>query len=148
VEGTFLKYILDTAPWINSVTIPGVIPKRILDILATEEEKGVCSVSLLETARLYHVGRLRLNGTLNELFSKALAENVRLLELTPEIAVTTTLLPADFQADPFDRTIAATTRTLGVTLITCDPLIRDSGVCPVEFYAFKPSRIQGRTSRS
>ncbi|MBL9172545.1 MAG: hypothetical protein JNL10_03335 [Verrucomicrobiales bacterium] len=41
---------------------------------------------------------------------------------------------------PFDRTIAATARALGLILITADRKIRDARFCEVVFYPFKPSR--------
>ena len=142
-------YLLDTAPWVNSVTISDVIPERIIKLLARDEPKGVASISLLETAILHRIGRLNLEGTLDEFFSAALARDIEILELTPAIAAGTNQLPADFQGDPFDRTIVSTARSLGLTLITCDPAIRDSAIrdseiCAVEFYHFKPARGRAR----
>lgn len=42
-----MKYFLDTAPWINAVTLPHVLPGRIRHLLESEERKGLCSISLL-----------------------------------------------------------------------------------------------------
>jgi PIN domain nuclease of toxin-antitoxin system len=138
-----MKYLLDTAPWINGVTMPEVIPDRVRRLLATNSAKGLCSVSLLETAILHRLGRMKFEGRLPEFFALGLGEDVQLLELTPAIAAKTNELPEDFHGDPFDRTIVATAAALNLTLITADPAIRDARACAVEYYPFRPSRTGG-----
>jgi PIN domain nuclease of toxin-antitoxin system len=140
MERVKVKYLLDTAPWINGVTLPQVIPERIRRLMATKETKGLCSISLLETAILYRLGRLESDSTLEEFFAVGLSADLQLLELTPAIAGTTNNLGAGFQGDPFDRTIVATAAALDLTLITSDEAIRDSHACRVEYYPFKRSR--------
>ena len=135
-----MRYLLDTAPWINGVTVPEALPLRIRHLVETDEKKGLCSVSLLETAILHRLGRLTLEGPLEHFFAAGLSADVQLLELTPAIAVRTNGLPGEFSGDPFDRTIIATAAILNLTLITTDPAIRDAGACAVEYYPFKPSR--------
>jgi len=135
-----LTYLLDTAPWINGVTLPHVLPERIRRLLASAETKGLCSISLLEAAILYRLGRLDIAGTLLQFFAAGLSADLQVLELTAAIAVKTNELSDDFQGDPFDRTIVATAAALNLKLITADPAIRDAKVCPVEYYPFKPSR--------
>jgi PIN domain nuclease of toxin-antitoxin system len=142
MEGAGLKYLLDTAPWINGVTLPQTLPQRIRRLLETGEAKGLCSVSLLEAAILYRLGRLELNGSLAQFFAAGLSADLQLLELTPAIAARTNELSEDFHGDPFDRTIVATAATLNLKLITTDPAIRDAKQCAVEFYPFKPSRAR------
>lgn len=140
MERAGVRYLLDTAAWINGVTLPEVFPQRIRRLLGSGEKKGLCSISLLETAILHRLGRLKFNGTLTELFAVGLSVDVRLLELTPAIAAGTNELPEDFPGDPFDRTIVATAALLHLKLITADPAIRDTRACAVEYYPFKPSR--------
>ncbi len=135
-----MKYLMDTAPWINAVTLPQSVPRRIHDLLGTNGRIGLCSVSLLEAAILHRLGRLQLRASLSEFFAAAMAANLQLLELTPAIAVKTNELPADFQGDPFDRAITATAAILGLTLLTTDAAIRDAKVCAVEYYPFRLSR--------
>jgi PIN domain nuclease of toxin-antitoxin system len=135
-----VKYLLDTAPWINAVTLPMALPERIRRLLESSETKGLCSISLLETAILHRLGRMELPGSLAEFFGVALAANLRLVELTPAIAAKTNELPPNFHGDPFDRTIVATATALNLTLITADSAIRDAAMCAVEYYPFKPSR--------
>jgi len=140
MEGIALRYLLDTAPWINGVTMPLVLPERIREVLKSPEAKGVCSISLLELAILHRLGRVEFEGTLPQFFAAGLSSDVQVLELTAAIAVKTNELPKDFPGDPFDRTIVATASVLNLTLITADPALRDAEVCAVEFYPFKPSR--------
>ncbi len=140
MEGAQLRYLLDTAPWINGVTLPESLPPRIRRLLEGAEKKALCSVSLLETAILHRLGRLKFEGTLDQFFGAGLSEDIDLLELTPAITAKTNELPAGFPGDPFDRTIIATAVSLNLTLITTDPVIRDSGACAVEYYRFKPRR--------
>ena len=135
-----MRYLLDTAPWINGVTLPETLPLRIRRIVENAERKGLCSISLLETAILHRLGRLKFEGALEHFFAAGLSEDVHLLELTPAIAARTNELPQDFPGDPFDRTIIATAVVLNLTLITTDPAIRDTGACAVEYYPFKRRR--------
>ena len=140
MERLAVSYLLDTAPWINGVTLPEVFPERIRRLLASTETKGLCSISLLETAILYRLGRLSIEGTLLQLFAAGLSADVQVLELTPAIAAKTNEFSADFHGDPFDRTIVATAAVRNLKLITADPVIRDAKMCAVEYYPFKPSR--------
>lgn len=135
-----MKHLLDTAAWINGVTLPEVLPQRVRRLLATEETKGLCDISLLEAATLFRLGRLKFTGPITELFSVGLSSDLQLLALTPAIAAKTNDLGPDFQGDPFDRTIVATAVVHDLILITADSAIRDAGVCRVEYYPFKPSR--------
>lgn len=137
-----MRYLLDTAPWINGVTIPEVFPQRIRRLLASTETKGLCSISLLEAAILYRLGRLDIDGTLPQFFAAGLSADLQVLELTPAIAVKTNDLSGDFPGDPFDRTIVATAAALNLKLITADPAIREAKMCAVEYYPFKPLRTR------
>jgi PIN domain nuclease of toxin-antitoxin system len=135
-----VTYLLDTAPWLNGVTLPSSLPVRIRRLVGKSEQKGLCSVSLLEAAILHRLGRLKFEGALEDLYAVGLSQDLRLLDVTPAIAARTNDLPEDFPGDPFDRTIVATAAALGLTLITTDPAIRDAGACAVEYYPFKPVR--------
>jgi PIN domain nuclease of toxin-antitoxin system len=140
VERPVLKYLLDTGPWLNSLTMPEVLPRRVQHLLGSTETKYLCSISLLETAILHRLGRFRIRGTLLEFFSTAKVADLEILELTAGIAAKTNELPDGFPGDPFDRTIVATAAVLGLTLVTADAAARDARMCEVEFYPFKPSR--------
>jgi PIN domain nuclease of toxin-antitoxin system len=137
-----MQYLLDTATWVNNVLTPQVLPSRIRRLLDTSDVKGLCGVSLLETAIHHRRGRLEVSGTLLEFFDVALAKDIELIDLTPAIAAATNDLPEAFPGDPFDRTITATAHLLGLKLITPDPQIRDAQFCRVEYYPFRPSRAR------
>ena len=117
--------------------LPDSLPKRVRRLLEAEEVIGLCSVSLLETAILYRLGRLRFEGALEDFFSVGLSADLRVLELNATIAAITNDFPKNFPGDPFDRTIVATAAALDLTLITTDTAMRDTGKCGVEFYPFK-----------
>jgi PIN domain nuclease of toxin-antitoxin system len=142
MEGTRVKYLLDTAPWINAVTLPETVPARIRRLLATSDKKGLCRISLLESAILHRLGRLQIEGTLMDFLGAGLSEDLDLLDLTPAIAARTNDFSRGFTGDPFDRTIIATAAVLNLTLITTDTAIRDLAACAVEYYPFKPARFR------
>ncbi len=52
---------------------------------------------------------------------------LRIAELTPQIAVASTVLPGDFHSDPADRILIATAREFGLQLVTRDRFIIDYG---------------------
>ena len=140
MEGLEVKYLLDTAPWINGVTLPKALPLQVRRLLENTDKKGLCSVTLLETAILHRLGRFRLEGALGDFFAVGLSSDIQVLDLTPAIAARTNELPPGFQGDPFDRTIVATAAVMNLTLITTDRAIRDAEACAVEYYAFRPLR--------
>ena len=43
MERGSVRCLLDTAPWINGVTMPQVLPERIRRLGETPEPKGLCS---------------------------------------------------------------------------------------------------------
>jgi PIN domain nuclease of toxin-antitoxin system len=55
------------------------------------------------------------------------APSISLLQLTPEIAVLSTRLPADFHGDPADRIIVASARKSGAYIVTKDSKIVEYG---------------------
>jgi len=73
-------------------------------------------------------GRLRLSSDCLAWIRTALsAPGIRLMPLTPEIAVASARLPAAFHGDPADRILVATARDHGLTLVTKDERIRAYG---------------------
>ncbi len=89
-------------------------------------------MSLWEIAKLVERGRIELTGSLDEclvpLETHAL---VTILPLTARVAIESTRLGARFPSDPTDQLIAATARVHGLTLLTADERIVDSGVVSV-----------------
>jgi PIN domain nuclease of toxin-antitoxin system len=70
------------------------------------------------------VGRLELAGRTTEWIRLALRyPGVRLVPLTPRIAVEANELPDPFHRDPADRILVATARVHGFPLLTADQKI-------------------------
>jgi PIN domain nuclease of toxin-antitoxin system len=82
---------------------------------------GVSAISAWEIAKLLEYNRLELPCPLNEWFYEALSyPGIRLIELTPEIAIESTKLPGEFHPDPADQIIVATARLYDSPLVTTD----------------------------
>jgi PIN domain nuclease of toxin-antitoxin system len=82
---------------------------------------GICTISLLEIARLVQRGRILLPKPTQEWFDMALIqEGIVLISITPEIAIGSVTLPDKFHKDPADRLIVATARDYDCPLVTAD----------------------------
>jgi PIN domain nuclease of toxin-antitoxin system len=89
-----------------------------------DEGIGVSIISCWEVAKLVENGRLGLPQDVAEWLDVALAyPGVRLIELTPSIAVESTRLPQPFHKDPADQVIVATARIHNCPLATADTKI-------------------------
>lgn len=81
----------------------------------------VSPMSVWELAFLEARGRIRLSLRIDEWVAQALrAPGVRLVDLTPEIAVESSQLSVTSPCDPVDWILIATARSLGARLATCD----------------------------
>ena len=89
---------------------------------------GISAISCWEVAKLIELRKLSLPCPTLDWLQQALAyPGVRLLELSPQIAVEATQLPGGFHRDPADQIVVATARVLDVPLVTVDAKIR---ACP------------------
>ena len=87
---------------------------------------GVSAFSCWEVAKLDVLGRLPLPLPIHDWLKFALAEpGIKLLDITPEIAVESNHLPGTFHRDPADQLIVATARVHGCPLVTLDGKIRN-----------------------
>lgn len=85
---------------------------------------GVSVFFRWEVAKLVQTGRFVLPLPVGEWIAAALAyPGIRLIELTPTIAVAATRLPGEFHRDPADQIIVATAREYDRELITIDERI-------------------------
>jgi PIN domain nuclease of toxin-antitoxin system len=93
---------------------------------------GVPAICFWEIAKLVERGRLELQVPADEVFDEIEEHpTVRVLELSPRIALESTRLGPGFPADPADQLIAATARVHGLQLVTSDDRIRSSRVVGV-----------------
>ena len=115
--------VLDTHIWVWWVHgDERLTPTQAQVIEANETDViGVSAISCWEIAKLVEYGRLELPCSLEEWFEDALSyPGIRLLELTPEIAIESTQLPGEFHRDPADQIITATARAYDCPLVTSD----------------------------
>lgn len=118
--------LLDTHIWVwwadNSAQLRAHHKREILNHASTGI--GVSAFSMWEVAMLEAKGRLTLSQPLGVWLRQALAlPGVRLMPLTPEVAVESANLPGDFHRDPADQIIVATARIEGALLLTEDAKI-------------------------
>jgi PIN domain nuclease of toxin-antitoxin system len=119
--------LLDTHVWIWWTHGDANLPTDLSAEIDRHEGDGigVSAISCWEVAKLYEYGRLELPCSIDEWMREALLyPGVRVVDLTPEIAVESTRLPAPFHRDPADQIIVATARVLGISLATLDSKIR------------------------
>jgi PIN domain nuclease of toxin-antitoxin system len=118
--------LLDTHIWVWWVHDDARLTKAQREIIHTNEtaEIGISSISLWEIAKLVERKRLELPFPLSEWFEQALSyPGIRILNLTPDIAIESTHLPGEFHQDPADQIIVATARVNNCALVTSDQKI-------------------------
>ncbi len=102
-------------------------------LLEAEETDGVV-VSVASLVDLWYVTQTTKTITdaeLAELREKISASpELSLHPIDEDVADATTSIPRDVLSDPWDRFIVATAKTLGLSLVTKDSAIRDSGLVP------------------
>lgn len=119
--------ILDTHAWIWHASAPEKLSEQAKAAIAEATGLGVPAISCWEVAMLVAKRRLSLDRPIRAWLDAALAlPNVRLIPLTPSIAVTSTTL--DLHGDPADRLIAATALEYRCPLVSRDELLRGSSV--------------------
>lgn len=104
--------------------------------LSTKAQKSIAgrarwisAISCWELAKLVEKGRIGLTIPTLSWVRRSLNENqIRIADLTPEIAVESSELQG-FHQDPADQIIVATSRVLGMPLVTADQrIIKFKGV--------------------
>jgi PIN domain nuclease of toxin-antitoxin system len=101
----------------------------ILKARENGEGLAISGISLFELARAFNRERVRLAISVES----AVAEVERrfaVLPITGQISLRTLSLPEAYPKDPVDRIIGATALVEGISLITADREIRNSGALP------------------
>ncbi len=118
--------LLDTHIWVWWI----YNDKRLSDLHrhalrhSEEEGLGLSVISCWEVAKLVELRKLTLHCPLDEWMDTALNyPGIKLLELTPQIAIESTRLPGTFHRDPADQIIVATARIHEAQLLTMDEKI-------------------------
>jgi PIN domain nuclease of toxin-antitoxin system len=118
--------LLDTHIWIWWVAGDARLTAAQRQHLEDHEATGlgVSVISCWEVAKLVELGRLVLRCSVDQWIKGALAyPGIRMLYLTPRIAIESTQLPAAFHRDPADQIIVATARVRRCPLLTADARI-------------------------
>jgi PIN domain nuclease of toxin-antitoxin system len=126
--GNFAVIVLDTHIWVWWVHAAPQLPPTYSAYIQANETQGIgiSAISCWEVAKLVEYNRLTLPLPVVDWLSQALAyPGVRLLELTPQIAVESTQLPDAFHRDPADQIIVATARIYDCPLVTLDRHIQN-----------------------
>lgn len=131
-----MKYLLDTHVVIWWLTDDRKLSRGHAKLLERSERAGtpigLSAISLWEIAKLVERGRIEftqsVDDSLEQLETSAF---VSILPLTGRVAVESMRLGARFHSDPIDQLIVATARCHGLTLLTVDERIIESGVVAV-----------------
>lgn len=114
--------ILDTHIWIWWVHGDPKLSQSANQVIQSHESTGlgISVISCWEVAKLVEYQRLKLPCGVLDWLNQALAyPGITLLELTPEIVVTSTQLTG-FHRDPADQMIVATAQVYNCPLVTVD----------------------------
>ena len=116
--------LLDTHVWIwLSLENHTQISRKAKKALNSAGQKWLSAISCWELAKLVEKNRIGFSIPTLSWIRRSLQENdIRIAELSPEIAVESTLLRG-FHKDPADQIIVATSRILEIPLITSDKKI-------------------------
>jgi PIN domain nuclease of toxin-antitoxin system len=90
---------------------------------------AISDMTLLELARITHLGRLDFRRSLESFLSDVERKFV-VLPLTGRICMEAVSLPSSYPKDPSDRVIGATALVEGLSLLTADREIRKSRAVP------------------
>lgn len=91
-----------------------------------EDRLSISAITLWEIGLLASKKRIDLHRDVMEWVHEVLAlPGLSLVQLLPEIAVTSTRLPFEMHPDPADRILVATARRFGATLVTADRALLD-----------------------
>lgn len=128
-----MKYLLDTHVVIWWLMDDRKLPKEHARLLDRSERSGttvgLSAISLWEIAKLVERGRLELTQSVDDSLEQLeTSAFITILPLTGRVAIESTRLGARFHSDPIDQVIAATARCHGLTLLTVDDRIIESGV--------------------
>lgn len=108
--------------------------ERIESNINSESRICISGISVWEIAMLEKKGRITFSQPINKWIEHAIElSSVKTIELSTDILLDSCYLPGEFQSDPADRMIVATSRVHNIPLITQDEKILNyinEGFCP------------------
>lgn len=116
--------LLDTHVWIwLSLKKQKSMSSKAKKAIISANQKWISAISCWELAKLVEKNRIGFSIPTLTWIKRSLNQyNLKVADLSPEIAVESTVLRG-FHKDPADQIIAATSRVLGLPLVTSDKLI-------------------------
>ena len=120
--------LLDTHVWWWSLTEPENLSEIAIETIAQTktDQRAIASISIWEFAMMAEKKRIELKVSVSKWLFRAINDTgLRVIELSPDIAIESCRLPGDFHKDPADRIIVATARIHNSSLLTKDQKIRD-----------------------
>lgn len=119
--------LLDTHAWIWWMSHDPRLGRReieALEALPADRRPYLSDISLWEVATLAERGRVLFDLPFAEWVAIAAhPRTVHMIAITPAIAAEVASLPPSFHRDPADRIIVATSRVLGLPVLTKDRLV-------------------------
>lgn len=118
--------LLDTHVWIwLSSKKQKLLSGKAKKVINSTDQKWIAAISCWELAKLVEQNRIGFSiPTLTWIRRSLNQYNIKVADLSPEIAVESTVL-RKFHSDPADQIIAATSRMLAMPLVTSDKRILD-----------------------
>jgi len=116
--------LLDTHVWVwVSTENNKALSRRARDLLKEGGQKWISAISCWELAKLAEKQRITFSIPVLTWIRRSLNEySINVVDLSPEIAVESTQLKG-FHGDPADQIIVATSRVLGIPLVTSNKRI-------------------------
>jgi PIN domain nuclease of toxin-antitoxin system len=118
--------LLDTHTWIWSHSATWLLSDNVKKLIkkTQTDQRAIASISIWEFAMMVTKGRINVKIDPKLWLNNAIGNSgLKVIELTPEIAMESCNLPGDFHKDPADQIIVATARTHNLTLLTKDKKI-------------------------
>jgi PIN domain nuclease of toxin-antitoxin system len=124
-----MSFLLDTHVWVWWNMRPEQLSPRAMATISEappSAELYLSAISVWEFCKLLENGRLKVSCDPEAWLDEALQmPNLRLVPLTPRVALKSTTLPQPFHTDPADQILVATARELNATLLTRDRRLLD-----------------------
>ena len=126
-----MLYLLDTNAWLRWFHRPHELSQASRQLLNAQAIVALSPMSIVEVAQKHHKGKLTLPLPLDRWVAESMPKGrVKLIPISPEIALAAYQWPEDFHGDPADRLIAATARAHRLTLVTSDEKLLARGDLP------------------
>jgi PIN domain nuclease of toxin-antitoxin system len=123
--GSNFMILLDTHAWIWWAASSPNLSKRAAKYINSADAIYISAISCWEVAMLVAKDRLVLDRDVEVWIDQALKlPRVRLVPLTPQIAVRSSKLDKTFTGDPADRIIVATALEYGYPIVSKDERIK------------------------